>query len=158
MSQIITFIRVDSDADGTDTYVDVYEVPDGLDKEEVLNLFKRTAKDYLQTEKGCQEFQWNGNAFNWNDFANIPETYLLEHGIHSLPIVSDMVIEVDANEQPGEGVESEGKNTRISYLYRDASNYKRPNEVIVQGTFTSKQIDTIISCLDEGEYFIPDQI
>lgn len=49
-------------------------------------------------------------------------------------------------------------NTRISYLYRDASNYKQHNEVIVSGTFTEEQIDTIIGCLDEGEYFIPRQI
>lgn len=49
-------------------------------------------------------------------------------------------------------------NTRISYLYRDASNYKQHNEVIVPGTFTLEQIETIIGCLDAGEYFIPDQI
>ncbi len=50
------------------------------------------------------------------------------------------------------------KNTRISYLYRDASNYKQHNEVIVPGTFTPEQIETIIGCLDAGEYFIPVQI
>lgn len=49
-------------------------------------------------------------------------------------------------------------NTKISYLYRDASNYKQHNEVIVHGTFTEEQIDTIIECLDSGEHFIPKQI
>ena len=50
------------------------------------------------------------------------------------------------------------KNTRISYLYRDASNYKQHNEVVIPGTFSQKQIEVIISCLDEKEYFIPRQI
>lgn len=50
------------------------------------------------------------------------------------------------------------KNTRISYLYRDACNYKQHNEVIVPGTFSKEQIDEIIGCLDSGEYFIPKQI
>ena len=34
------------------------------------------------------------------------------------------------------------KNTRINYLYRDASNYKKYNEVIIPGTFTEEQIHT----------------
>ncbi len=50
------------------------------------------------------------------------------------------------------------ENTRISYLYRDAGNYKQHNEVIVPGTFTPEQIEAIIGCLDAGEYFIPFQI
>ena len=50
------------------------------------------------------------------------------------------------------------KNTRISYRYRDASNYKQHNEVVVPGTFTPDQIEAIIGCLDAGEYFIPVQI
>lgn len=50
------------------------------------------------------------------------------------------------------------KNTRISYLYRDASNYKQHNEVVVPGTFTQEQIEAIIGCLDAGEYFIPVQV
>lgn len=49
-------------------------------------------------------------------------------------------------------------NTEIYYLYRDASNYKKGNTVIVSGTFSEEQIDTIIECLDEGEYFIPKQV
>lgn len=49
-------------------------------------------------------------------------------------------------------------NTRISYLYRDASNYKQHNEVVVPGTFTPEQIEAIIGCLDAGEYFIPAQV
>ncbi len=50
------------------------------------------------------------------------------------------------------------KNTRISYLYRDACNYKQHNEVVVPGTFTQEQIESIIASLNEGEYFIPVQV
>lgn len=49
-------------------------------------------------------------------------------------------------------------NTRIMYLYRDASNYKVQNEAVVEGTLTEKQIDEMISCCDEGECFIPRQV
>mgnify|MGYP003366824379 CR=1 FL=1 len=50
------------------------------------------------------------------------------------------------------------KNTRISYLYRDAANYKKHNEVIIPGTFTEEQIHTIIDCLQGGEHFIPSEV
>ena len=45
-------------------------------------------------------------------------------------------------------------NTRIHYLYRDASNYKVSNEIIVPGTFTEEQIDAIIGCLMENTLFL----
>lgn len=50
------------------------------------------------------------------------------------------------------------KNTRINYLYRDASNYKKHNEVIIPGTFTEEQIHTIIDCLQDGKHFIPSEV
>lgn len=50
------------------------------------------------------------------------------------------------------------KNTKISYLYRDASNYKQWNEVVVEGAITEEQIDSIMGCLECGEYFIPKQV
>lgn len=49
-------------------------------------------------------------------------------------------------------------NTRITYLYRDADNYKMPNEVVIIGTFTDEEIDEIMSICDQGEYFIPRQV
>lgn len=49
-------------------------------------------------------------------------------------------------------------NTKVSYLYRDASNYKMQNEAIVAGPITEHQIDIIMDCLDSGEYFIPKQV
>ena len=49
-------------------------------------------------------------------------------------------------------------NTKISYPYRDAGNYKRYNECIVAGALSAKQIRAILDCCDMGEYFIPGQV
>lgn len=46
-------------------------------------------------------------------------------------------------------------NTKIDYIYRDASNYKVTNSCIVAGEITKEQIDTILSSLEGGEYSIP---
>ena len=48
-------------------------------------------------------------------------------------------------------------NTKISYLYRDASNYKVPNECIVRGLLTDEQTKVILDCLDVDN-FIPSQV
>jgi hypothetical protein len=46
------------------------------------------------------------------------------------------------------------KNTVIGYMYRDASNYKAYNEVVVRGKLTLEQLkDTL-----EEECFIPAQV
>ena len=50
---------------------------------------------------------------------------------------------------------SEKQNTKMSYLYRDASNFKTQNEIVLKGEITKSQISRIITCLDAGEYFIP---
>ena len=52
----------------------------------------------------------------------------------------------------------QGKNTRFRYLYRDAANYKMPNEVILKGTLTEKEIEEIRSVCEAEEYFIPRQV
>ena len=49
-------------------------------------------------------------------------------------------------------------NTKISYLYRDGSNYKMPNEAVIAGIVTKQQVAVIMNCLDCGEYFIPGQV
>lgn len=49
-------------------------------------------------------------------------------------------------------------NTYLCYLYRDASNYKKWNEVILSGHLTEKQKEDIIGTLSEDLYFIPEQI
>ena len=46
-------------------------------------------------------------------------------------------------------------NTRIAYLYRDASNYKAAGEAIVAGRISFRQLS---ACLDGGEFFIPQQV
>lgn len=48
-------------------------------------------------------------------------------------------------------------NTKISYLYRDASNHKVYNECIVRGLLTEEQTRTILDCRD-GDNFIPSQV
>lgn len=50
------------------------------------------------------------------------------------------------------------KNTKMQFLYRDASNYKTWNEVIVKGEISDEQIQRIVSSLEEGLYFIPEQL
>lgn len=50
------------------------------------------------------------------------------------------------------------KNTQINYLYRDASNYKSFNSIIVSGTFSQEQVKEILSCCKDGDTFIPEQI
>ena len=46
-------------------------------------------------------------------------------------------------------------NTHISYMYRDASNYKQYNEAIVEGELSLEDQNTILGCLDESEIFHP---
>lgn len=48
--------------------------------------------------------------------------------------------------------------TIITYMYRDASNYKFYQEYVVIGTFTEAEKKEIISCLSEGLFFIPEQV
>jgi len=49
-------------------------------------------------------------------------------------------------------------NTKVNYLYRDASNYKAHNECVIRGVLTKEQQSAILGCLHEGEYFIPSQV
>lgn len=48
-------------------------------------------------------------------------------------------------------------NTKFSYLYRDASNYKQSQSVVVEGELSKEQIEQIYEACD-GEYFIPAQV
>lgn len=49
-------------------------------------------------------------------------------------------------------------NTKISYLYRDGSNYKQRNKAIVKDVMTEEQKQTILDSLNCGEFFIPSQV
>lgn len=46
-------------------------------------------------------------------------------------------------------------NTKITYLYRDAENFKIWNDCVIPGIITPEQQAAILSCLDKEEYFIP---
>ncbi len=50
------------------------------------------------------------------------------------------------------------KNTQISYLYRDADNYKNRTTIVVAGLINKEGIDKIIDSLEDGLWFIPEQI
>lgn len=50
------------------------------------------------------------------------------------------------------------ENTRITYLYTDASNYHKPNVAVVTGRLLPSEILTIIDCCDGQEFFIPGQV
>lgn len=49
-------------------------------------------------------------------------------------------------------------NTKMTYLYRDASNYKKCNEVVVLDEFTDDDVNRIVATLQDGEYFIPENV
>ena len=49
-------------------------------------------------------------------------------------------------------------NTKINYLYCDGGNYKRRQEAIVAGIFTKDDRVIIQNALDDGLWFIPEQI
>lgn len=49
-------------------------------------------------------------------------------------------------------------NTKVEYLYRDASNYKVHQGCIIQGPITAEQIQLILASCEDGEYFIPSKV
>ncbi len=49
------------------------------------------------------------------------------------------------------------ENTRFSFLYRDASNYKTYNSVVLKGRLTAEEIEEIFNC-GEGGMFISEQV
>lgn len=49
-------------------------------------------------------------------------------------------------------------NTKIYYLYRDASNYKVQNEIVVEGEYDKEDVEAILGCCEDGEYFVPENV
>lgn len=49
-------------------------------------------------------------------------------------------------------------NTKVTYLYRDANNYKMWNQCIVKGNLSEEQKERILNSLNEGEFFIPRKV
>lgn len=50
------------------------------------------------------------------------------------------------------------KNTEITYLYRDASNWKQYETLILSGEITPEEIGFIVNKLQDGYLFIPKQV
>lgn len=48
--------------------------------------------------------------------------------------------------------------TQLTYLYQDASNYKQSEIVYLEGALSEEDLKLIESKLDEGRYFIPEQV
>lgn len=51
-----------------------------------------------------------------------------------------------------------GPNTRLTYQYRDASNYKQSDSVVFSGRIIDEQLRRLAAHLDEGTYFIAEQV
>lgn len=69
------------------------------------------------------------------------------------------VMVFDADDELGaKATVTSDENTFVSYLYRDASNYKTYNSVVLAGRVSEQDLKTIKSALDQGEYFIPSQL
>ena len=52
----------------------------------------------------------------------------------------------------------QSQNTSISYLYRDASNYKVYESIIFVGPISDEDITLILGKLDHGVFFLPEQV
>ena len=89
---------------------------------------------------------------------------IIENRLHELPesfsqeAFTGWELEKDEEcEQPDKEYGGESLNTKISYMYRDACNYKRPQSVVLSGELTKGQIQQIYDSCD-GEFFIPAQV
>lgn len=49
-------------------------------------------------------------------------------------------------------------NTEVSYLYRDASNYKQSASVVMAGRLSAQEMVDLLASLDERQFFIPSQV
>ena len=50
-------------------------------------------------------------------------------------------------------------NTELNYTYRDASNYKTYNSVVLEGIMTTEMFEEMKSCCEDGiDLFIPEQL
>lgn len=51
-----------------------------------------------------------------------------------------------------------GPNTEVRYTYRDASNWKAHARPVFAGRLTPAEVDAILAALDQGEFFIAEQV
>lgn len=87
----------------------------------------------------------------YNNISGMPDSQLRNKLI-------DRVIEC-AEKLKAVRNESVQCNTAFNYLYRDASNYKTWNSVVLKGVMTPEMFEEIKSCCEDGyEEFIPEQV
>ena len=48
--------------------------------------------------------------------------------------------------------------TRLTYMYRDASNYKWHGEAVFEGEITDAEKECFVRACNDGEYFIASQV
>jgi hypothetical protein len=51
-----------------------------------------------------------------------------------------------------------GRMLVFEYLYRDADNYKASGSVWLTGSLTYAERDELVGCLEDGEFFIAEQV
>lgn len=49
-------------------------------------------------------------------------------------------------------------NTKFSYIYRDAENYKASNTIVLEGELTEAQINEMLALLDCNGCFVPSDV
>ena len=49
-------------------------------------------------------------------------------------------------------------NTRLSYLYRDADNYKQAMSVVFKGPLSLEQAERLVQALDDEDGFVPSAV
>lgn len=61
---------------------------------------------------------------------------------------------------PAAGWGDEGRNTALSYIYRDGANYKTDHKIVLGGDVSKADVKLIYACcmLEAHPYFIPGQI
>lgn len=82
--------------------------------------------------------------------APLPETieeFTSQHRYHCLNVASFILF-----------ADNPKANTLITYIYRDAANYKQVAELILPGAITPAQLATIYRHLDEDDGFVPGQV
>lgn len=73
-------------------------------------------------------------------------------------ILEDAAHHVDIDTASFDALSDANANTKISYLYRDADNYKQSGEAIFAGVMAPSHLEAILDHLDEDGGFVPAQV
>ena len=75
------------------------------------------------------------------------------------PVFGDSRSGGAANRRPDElPPDPRPANTAVAVLYRDASNYKVSDTVVLTGRYEDEDLKVIQAKLDDGQFFIPSQV